>query len=404
MGLFSQPKRIYLDYAAATPLHKEVLKVMQPFLTVQFGNASAVHEEGRIARDAIETARTDLARMLHIRPKDVTFTANGTESNNLAIVGYVSALHNAGRAYEDMEVIGTRIEHPSILETLASLKKKGVIVHFADVEKEEGRINEDSLRTLLNTHTVLVTYAYVNSEIGVVQDVKRISRIIKKFNAEKGTEIKSHLDASQAPLWLPCQMDMLGVDLMTLDAGKCYGPKGIGVLARVGKVTLLPIIYGGGQEGSLRPGTESPALIVGAAASLLRADAGRERRVKHAQKLQDAFLHALSKKIPEAVLNGSREHRVANNVHISLPGFDSEFAAVTLDTEGIAVSTRSACGSGEGKGSYVVRVIADDIRARSTLRFTFGEETRRRDPLRVIASLRQHLDSMNMYAGTHLEG
>jgi cysteine desulfurase len=400
MQFFSKKnKRIYLDFAAATPVHKDVFAAMKPYFTERFGNASAIHSEGREAREAIETARTSLARMLRVRPQDVIFTGNGTESNNIAIRGLIESLHRSGRPYDDMEIITTRIEHPSVLETVEEFRTRGVVVSYAHI-REDGRIDEESIRNLLNEKTVLVTYAYVNSEIGVIQDVKKISRAVKKHNAEQSTTIKMHLDASQAPLWLPCQMDMLGVDLMTLDAGKCYGPKGVGVLAGVSKTTLSPLIFGGGQEGGLRSGTESTALIVGCVTALLRADKEHEERAKRVSELRNYFIEKIAKEIPDAVLNGSKEHRVANNVHISVPGYDTEFIVVSLDVDGIAASTRSACGAGATAGSYVVREIADEKNARATLRFTLGEETAKEDIDRTIASLRTHLQSMSMYTDT----
>lgn len=396
--LTKKPNRIYLDYAAATPLHPSVFREMKPFLTEHFGNPSAVHAEGRKAREAIEDARAKLARILRVRTTDVTFTGSGTESNNIAIRGFVAALRESGRAYENMEIITTTIEHPSVLETVRALATEGVRVTYAPVLADDGRIDVSALSKLLSKKTVLVTFSYVNSEIGVVQPVKKITRLIRKFNTDSNTTIKTHLDASQAPLWLPCQPDMLGVDMLTLDAGKCYGPKGVGVLLHLQSVPLRPIMYGGGQEHALRPSTESAALIVGATAALVRAERGRDARVSKVTALREQFFALLEEEIPGAIINGSREHRVANNVHISLPGFESEYAVVVLDTAGIAASTRSACGSGETAGSYVVREIGGELRARATLRFTLGEETTFDEVRKAVASLKTHLQSMSMYS------
>ena len=379
--------RIYLDYAAATPVREEVLTAMRPYFTEQFANPSAIHREGQHARQAVDGARMAVARLLKLRTEELTFTSGGTESNNLALFGVVEAAFAEGKRGQDIEVISTAIEHPSVLEALAALARRGVTVHFAQVDGE-GRIKIESLKKLLSPQTLLVTFAYVNSELGVVQDVRTIVRAVRE---DFGTCFV-HLDASQAPLWLPCAMDSLGVDLMTLDAGKCYGPKGVGVLAHLRTVPLVPHLFGGGQERGLRPGTENVPLIVGCAEALRIAQAHWRERADEVGTLRDFFFDELTKAIPEVKINGSREHRVANNCNISIPGVDGEFAVVTLDARDIAASTRSACAGGTGSGSHVVAAITGDAeRANSTLRFTLGEETTKEDIVRAVKALSQHV-------------
>ncbi len=369
-------RRVYLDYGAATPLHDEVRNSMEPWLQGNFANASAIHTEGVVVREAIEHAREALASTLHIRQSGIVFTSGGTESNQCAVVGVVEALRHSGRAYRDIQIITTKIEHPSLLGVCEVLKERGVEISFMEVD-EAGSIIEQSLTNLLNEKTVLVTYAYANSEIGTVQNVKQISRVIKKYNQEQGTEILSHLDASQAPLWLPCALDQLGIDIMTLDAGKCYGPKGVGVLAFRHGVMLKAEYQGGGQEGGLRSGTENVPGVIGCVTALTRAQASWKERSERVAKLRDHLLNELTK-IDGVVRNGppSKADRIANNVNISIPGIDGEFAVITLDRHGIAVSTKSACGSAKGGVSEVVFEIShDEARANSTIRFTLGEET-----------------------------
>lgn len=394
-ALQPKKKRIYLDYAAATPVHKDVYKEMLPYFEREFGNPSAIHREGRVPRAAIEDARLQLARVLKVRAEDITFTSGGTESNNLALFGTVEARHQNGTAYTDMEIIATRIEHPSIIEALHKLEARGVRIVYAPVDSD-GCIDTDALAALLSDKTVLVTCAYVNSEIGVVQDVKRISRLVKKYNTEHGTQVRVHIDASQAPLWLPCQVDMLGIDFLTLDAGKCYGPKGVGVLVHRNTL-LIPQQVGGTQEAGLRAGTESAALILGCTAALIRAQEAHEVRAKRAAKLQAALIDSLEREVTEAVLNGSRTKRVANNINISIPGYDSEYAAVVFDAAGIAVSTKSACSSSDGEGSYVVREIGGEARAQSTLRFTLGETTKMNEIKAAVQVLKEHLVAMRRF-------
>ncbi|NCN52365.1 cysteine desulfurase [Candidatus Parcubacteria bacterium] len=396
-GLFKKKsKRIYLDFAAATPVHPDVFRAMEPYFTEEYGNPSAIHQEGVRARNVVEGARADTARTLRVRAGDVTFTSGGTEANNLAILGTVDALHSGGLAHDHMEVVSTRIEHPSIIETMRVLADRGVRVVYVPVD-EDGRILQKDFEEVLSKKTVLVVVSYVNSEIGVVQDIKKISRTVRKFNEEHEVHIRTLVDAAQAPLWLPCQVDALGVDLLTLDSGKCYGPKGVGVLVHRGEGSLSPQTFGGSQESGLRAGTENVSLIVGCAAALKRAQEGVEVRVENVQKVRDAMLAYIEREIPDAVVNGSQEHRVANNLNISLPGLDSEFAVIVLDTHGVATSTRSACSGADGSGSYVVREIADEARATSTVRFTLGEETTQADVRHAVDILKEHVQAMKKF-------
>ncbi len=239
----------------------------------------------------------------------------------------------------------------------------------------------------LTAKTVLVTCALVNSEIGTIQPIPKIARIVRAFEKESGTHILVHTDAAQAPLWLSCALDSLGADMLSLDAGKCYGPKGVGVLAKRHGVSLTPILHGGAQELGLRAGTENTALIVGCANAIVRAQEGYIARSEKILKLREYFIELLLRDIPDAVLNGSRTDRVVNNVNISLPKFDTEYAVIWLDAKGIAVSTKSACSTGGG-GSAVVREMTNDAsRASSTIRFSLGEETTKDEIERAVSVL-----------------
>lgn len=399
-SFLTKKKDIHLDYASATPVAKEVLRAMMPYFSDIWANPSALHKGALRARTAIESARGEIARILKIRPHGIIFTSGGTESNNHALLGLVEKLHEAGRAYEEIEIITTHIEHPSILEMCDVLARRGVGIHMVAVT-ETGKIALKHLESLLSPRTVLVTCAYVNSEIGVVQDVKRITRAVRAYTTEHKTNILVHLDASQAPLWLSCEMDMLGVDMMTLDSGKCYGPKGVGVLALRHGVTLAPVLYGGGQERGLRSGTENTALIVGCSTALVRAQATWKSRADNVILLRDFMIDELLTRIPGAVLNGSPTDRVSNNVNISIPGIDTEFAVITLDAHGISASTKSACGASDSGGSSVVRTITgDDARATSTIRFTLGETTTKDELKKAITVLSTHIYSMRAFVET----
>jgi len=394
---FLTKRRIYLDYASATPLHKEVLRAMEPYLGGAYGNPSATHAEGRAAREVLEHARKMVADTLVTRTSDIVFTSGGTESNNLTLFGIVDALHAEGRAYADMEIITTAIEHPSILEPLRVLALRGVAVKYAPVNKE-GMIDEKVFASMLSEKTVLVTFAYANSEIGVVQEVKALARRVRLFKKERASALSHlpylHLDASQAPLYLPCKMDSLGVDLMSIDAGKCNGPKGVGVLALRNMPQLMSHQYGGSQEGGLRPGTQNVALAVGCATALERAQKGWEAHAKEVGAGRDFFFEKIAAAFPTVHHNGSRTHRIANNLNISIPGIDGEFAVVGLDTRGIAASTRSACktnASLDDGGSHVLRALGlSNEQVLGAIRFSLGEETTKKELLTAVAALLAH--------------
>lgn len=395
--LRKKKKRIYLDYAAATPVRIEVQQVMKPYEDRFFANASAIHQEGVTVRNAIESARERLARILKIRPTGIVFTGSGTESNNLAILGAVEARHETGVSYGDMEIISTKLEHPSIGKVLEYVEKLGVKVRYMDVD-EDGLIKVPTLHALLTEQTVIVSFAYANSEIGTVQEVGKLARIVRAFEVKNDTRILVHVDAAQAPLWLPCQLDGLLVDILTLDAGKCYGPKGVGVLAMRHGVVLSPVLHGGPQERGLRPATENTVGIVGAVEAIVLAQEGKVKRANKVSILRDKMFVALNH-IDKVVINGSKEHRVANNINISIPGLDSEFAVVSLDVAGIACSTKSACSGADGDGSSVVLEISGDTdRSTSTIRFSLGEETTSRDVLTAVEVLRKHVIKMRMIA------
>jgi cysteine desulfurase len=390
-------KSIYLDFAAATPVLSSVKRAMKPYLSEIFGNPSAIHKGGVEAKKAVEAAREEVARTLRVRASDVTFTGSGTESNNLALFGTVEALLDSRIPYSDIEIISTKIEHPSIKKVLERLENRGVIVSYAPID-EEGLIVEKEFVSLLSPKTRLVTFAFANSETGVVQDIGRLARHVKDFERQNNLTIYFHTDASQAPLWLPCALDALNVDMMTLDAGKCGGPKGVGLLIHRGKVKLVPIILGGSQEDGLRAGTENVAGIVGAAKAIKLAQDSWQKRSDAISALRDRFLRDLLT-TPGVVLNGSLKSRLPNNVDISIPGIDSEFAVVTLDTNGIFASTKSACSGKGGGGSEVIyEMTKDEERAKSTLRFSLGENTTYKDLQKTVLVLKTHVEKMSNFS------
>ncbi|MCA9367274.1 cysteine desulfurase [Candidatus Kaiserbacteria bacterium] len=385
-----QKRPIYLDWAAATSLLPEAKAAMEPWLTDNFANPSAIHAEGQVARGAVEAARGRIAAALQVRPEFVTFTGSGTEANNLAILGTIEARRQSGVAYSDMEVISTAIEHPSVSKTLAYAASLGVVVKIVPV-KESGVINVEALRTLVTNKTVLLSTHYVNSEIGTIQP----TRVIKKVLKEAAPEAVLHIDAAQAPLWLSCQFDTVAADILTLDVGKCCGPKGVGLLVRSKGIQLKPVFFGGGQEAGLRPGTENVAGVVGAAEAFAWAQSGWRERAENVAVVRNQAIAHLLQEIPQALLNGAMlesDDRVANNINISIPGLDTEFATVVLDSKGFAVSTKSACsGAGGGESAVVKATTQDPARAASTLRITLGPDTTVEQLKQLTTVLKHHV-------------
>ena len=400
--------RVYLDYAAATPLSRAAFSAMKPYLTESFANASAIHQEGVVARQAVEEARGRIATALQVRPEFVTFTSGGTESNNLAIIGTIESLASKGRPFAEMEVVTTQIEHPSVMNTMKALEARGVVVKYAPVDSK-GVVLLTVLQELLSAKTVLFSVAYANSEIGVVQHVHAIKKTLSDAEKKFGKKIMFHLDAAQAPLWLSCKFDTLNADFLALDVGKCNGPKGMGVLVRSRRVTLAPTLFGGGQESGLRPGTENVAGMVGASVALDAAQKDFRTLAEKVAKVRDAGIDHLLKEIPQAVLNGPKgDDRLANNINISIPGLDTEFATVVLDKHGFAVSTKSACAGVGGGESAVVQTISSDpalttstpeqdqARATSTLRLSLSPDTTLKNLKDLTKILKTHIEKMKL--------
>ena len=390
--------RIYLDYAAATPLSPAAFAAMMPYLVGNFGNPSAIHAEGVVARQAVEAARESIALTSQVRPEYVTFTGGGTEGNNLAIFGVIETQRKAGRTYSDLEVITTKIEHPSIRVAMERLVQLGVTVKCVDVD-ETGKIAIAHLKELLSPQTVLVSVAYANSEIGTIQPLHAIKKALAQSEQKNDTQIFFHVDAAQAPLWVSCLSSTVGADMLVLDFAKCHGPKGTGAVIRSRRVELVATVHGGGQENALRPGTENVPGLVGAAVAFVEAQQDWKERALRVSQVRDEAIEILKQALPELVVNGaSGSERLANNINVSIAGLDTEFAAVVLDSKGFAVSTKSACaGAGGGESTVVKETTGDSARAASTLRFSLSPETSTSDIQKLAQTLKAHVQQMSKY-------
>jgi cysteine desulfurase len=371
-----------MDWAASTPLHPQVARAMRAAESA-YGNPSAPHEEGRMARALIDDARTRIARVLGVKADELVFTASGTESNNLA-VGWVR---------EGAHVIASVFEHPSVGEPIAHLEHGRKIAVSYVRPNADGIITPDAVQKLLRPETALVSIVAVQSEIGTIQPLKEIARMLSNTRVFDRRPVL-HSDACQGPMFLDVSPHTLGVDIATYDAQKIRGPKGVGLLWRRSSVTLEPVVRGGGQERRVRPGTENTVGIVGMAEAFELAAEGRSERARKVEEVRDYFVELLKKEIPQAELNGGLKHRIANNVNISIPGADGDYLAVLMDARGIAVSPRSACVASGTPSSAILALGKSDAAARGTVRFTFGPDVTKSDAKRAVLALKDALRVM----------
>lgn len=383
-------KRIYLDYAATTPVAPEVMVAMRPYFSAKFGNAGSLHAFGQGASRAVFLAREQVAQALGCRYKEIIFTGSATEANNLALRGVVRGLRGMDyRGPGKPRIIVSAIEHGSVLETARDLEREGVDVVYIPVNRE-GIVDVAAIRAALDERTILVSVQYANNEIGTIQPIREIAHIVHDFNKQ----ILFHTDAVQAFQYLSCGVDDLGCDLLTLSAHKIYGPKGIGLLYVREQVIgnrLHGIITGGHQEFGLRAGTENTPYIVGSAKAIGLVEVTREREAKRVHKLRDYFWTKLRAIVPSAELNGSLGVRIPNNLNVYFPGRMTSDFLIALDVAGVAASPGSACQAHVAEESYVVKALGySSDRASQSVRFTFGRGTTREDldtALRVIKNI-----------------
>jgi cysteine desulfurase len=359
---------IYLDYAAATPVDESVQAAMRPFYAEQFYNPSATYLAARGVKDALQADRERCARVLGARPSEITFTAGGTEANNLAINGVM-------QQYPGSEMLTSAIEHESVLEPVKRYKFQLVPVDH------NGVIDITELKNKLTDSTVLISVHYANNEVGTVQPLKQITEIadtVRRERRKQGNKMPLyvHTDACQAGNYLDISVARLGVDMMTLNGGKIYGPKQSGILYAGAHVRLRPQILGGGQEFGRRSGTENIAQSAGLAAALELTQKNRQERTRQMQQLQTYFLQQLQQKIPGIIINGSQKLRLPNNVHVTIPSQDNERLIFALDDRGIMVAAGSACSASSDEPSHVLRAMGvSDADARASLRMTMGKST-----------------------------
>ena len=391
---------IYLDYAASTPVDRNVQKVMLPFHAREFGNPSSVHALGQRSRAFVERAREQVAQFLAAFANEVVFTSGATEANNLAIQGIVRS-----RALEDKKarllakphVITLAIEHESVLAPIQALEKEGMIeATFIQVGKE-GVVNPTDVEKALKKNTKFVSIQYANSEIGTVQPIAEIAKIIKKYKVQDTQyQILFHTDAVQAANYLDCSVEKLGVDLLTLSSHKIYGPKGVGILYIRKGILLHPLFFGGGQEQDIRSGTENVAGIVGMGEAVQELQNPKsEIQNIRIRQLRDKLMKIIPQRISGAELTGSVLQRLPNNVHVRIKGVEGKDVVLLLDQKGIAVSTGSACSERSQEPSHVLRVMGySDKEALSCLRITLGKHTRKEEVEKTVKILEKTVEQL----------
>ncbi len=374
-------RSIYLDYAAATPLDPAVKAAMEPYFSDKFYNPSALYLASKAVSADINQARGRVAHWLGARPAEVIFTAGGTEANNLAIHGVMSQ-------YPGANIVTSAIEHESVLQPAGLYERRLVPV------LKDGRLDLTSLSAVIDDQTALVSIMYANNEVGTIQPLKDITELISTVcqdRLKRGIKLPLYLhsDACQAANYLDLQTARLGVDLMTLNGGKIYGPKQSGALFVRAGIKLLPQILGGGQEQRLRSGTENVPGIVGLAVALDKAQTKRHAESKRLTALQLQFLQSVKAELPEVIINGSLKYRLPNNVHLTFPGKDNERLLMQLDEQGIMCAAGSACTASSEEPSHVLKAMGiKDGDAQASLRFTMGRATREADITRVLAALK----------------
>ena len=360
---------VYLDHAGTTPLDSKVLEAMVPYFTQHFGNPSSLHSVGQEARYALDEARERVAGVLNCRPREIVFTAGGTESDNAAIHGVATALHETGN-----HIVTSSVEHHAVLHACQYLESQGFEVTYLSVDAD-GMVQPEAVYNAINERTTLVTIMYGNNEVGTINPISEIAKSVNKRAEELSRTIVYHTDAVQAAGYLSLDVAELGVDLLSLSGHKFHGPKGTGVLYMKRGSPYLPLIHGGGQERDRRSGTENIPGIIGLSLALEAADTVREETSQRCAALRDRIIDSVLQQIPGSRLNGHATQRLPNNANFSFTGVEGEPILLGLDMARIAASSGSACSSGSLEPSHVLLALGQSAEiARGSLRLTLGRD------------------------------
>ena len=367
LACYNFQSMIYLDYSATTPVDPRVMNAMTPYFSASFGNPSSVHRYGQQAEAAIDSARETVASVLNCRPDEIIFTSCGSESDNLALRGAAYALREKTGA---KWILASRAEHPAITKTLLHLEKyEGFLVEWLDTDRQ-GRITAETVSKATCNNTAIVSVMYANNEIGTINPIKEIAEVCKANN------ILFHTDAVQAAAYLPVDVQALGVDMMSLGAHKFYGPKGVGALYVRNGTPLVSHLTGGGQEFSLRAGTQNVPYIVGFAEALRLTNEERDQRVDHVRPLRDRIIGHVLETVPDSRLTGHMESRLPHHASFAFKDLDGNLLLTLLDAADFACSSGSACKTGNPEPSEVMNAIGlSHDWGLGSLRVTLGVHT-----------------------------
>jgi cysteine desulfurase len=390
-------RKIYMDNASATVMDKRVLHAMLPYLTNIFSNPNSIHKSAVLARKAIDQARSKIAKLIFAHPDEIIFTGSGTESDALAILGIITNNSEVRLPH----IVTTNIEHSAVLENCKMLERDGKAeVTYVEVESN-GIVDPKKVRDAIKDNTVLVSIMYANNEIGTVQPIQEIAKVIRAFRKDKQSEAPFfHTDACQAMNYLDtANVDRLGVDMMSFNGSKNYGPKGVGVLYKKRGIHISPIYAGGGQEFGIRSGTENVAGIVGIAKALEITEEIKIKEITRLTKLRDYFFEQLvnleNKTGYKININGDRVARLPNNINISIDGISHELLVIELDAKGVELSNKSACHTEDEEHSHVIsaiRSVEGDKFTQESLRFSLGRNTTKSDITKTIKILESILN------------
>ncbi len=375
-------RQVYLDHASTTPLDKRVLEAMMPYLTEHYGNPSSFHSIGKEAKDAIDEARANIAKLLVVRPDEILFTSGGTEADNMAILGYARANKEKG-----MHVIIGAFEHHAVLESAMHLERKENFSVTYLTPGRDGSITPEQVVAALREDTILVSVMMANNEIGTIEPIAEIVKAVKASKVPKTPPV-FHTDACQAAGVLDLDVSKLGVDMLAMNGGKIYGPKGAGFLYVKRGIKLQPLMFGGSQERAIRPGTENVPAIIGLALAFKLAQEERKEENERLTVLRDRLINGVLKTITKTRLNGHATDRLPNNANLSFMDIEGEALILYLDAAGIYTSTGSACTSASLDPSHVILSLGLPYEvAHGSIRFTLGRSTTQEDIDYVLETL-----------------
>jgi len=393
-------KKIYMDYAATTPVDQDVLQDMMPYFSEYFSNPSSIHQFGENAQSGVIKARRQIADFLGVNLNEILFTSGATEGNNMIIKGIAMSKKIREECGGSPHIIVSEIEHSCILESAKRVMKDGLAeVSFIPVDKD-GRVSIDTIKSLIRPETALISVMYANNETGVIQPIKKIGTLIAEINAVNKKKIFFHTDAAQAISYLDCNVNNLGVDMLTISAHKIYGPKGVGALYLKRETPLAKLMDGGRQEFKLRAGTLNVAGIVGMGSAISKIS-GHTIKNEEIKKLRDKLIDGIFASVPHSVLNGDKEHRLPNNANISFEGAEGEAILVMLSQRGVAVSTGSACAAENLSPSHVLKAMGlTDSDTHSSIRFSLGRQTTEEEVDYVVSIMPGIIEKLRKVSGS----